>query len=32
MLDQVLIDNSDDYGVALVVAQVHMDLGSVWRG
>ena len=32
MLDQVLIDNSDDYGVALVVAQAHMDLGSVWRG
>ncbi len=32
MLDQVLIDHSEDYGVALVVAQAHMDLGSVWRG
>ena len=32
MLDQVLIDHADDYGVALVVAQAHMDLGSVWRG
>lgn len=32
MLDQVLIDHSEDYGVALVVAHAHMDLGSVWRG
>ena len=32
MLDQVLIDHAEDYGVALVVAQAHMDLGSVWRG
>lgn len=32
MMDQVLIDHADDYGVALVVAQAHMDLGSVWRG
>jgi hypothetical protein len=32
MLDQVLIDHADDYGVALVVAHAHMDLGAVWRG
>lgn len=32
MLDQVLIDHTDDYGVALVVAQAHMDMGAVWRG
>lgn len=32
MLDQVLIDHAGDYGVALVVAQAHMDIGSVWRG
>ena len=32
MLDQVLIDHSEDYGVALIVAHAHMDIGSVWRG
>jgi len=32
MLDQVLIDHAQDYGVALVVAQAHMDIGAVWRG
>lgn len=32
MLDQVLIDQSSNYGVALVVAHAHMDLGFAWRG
>lgn len=31
-LEEVLQDHPDDYGVALVVAQAHVDIGWAWRG
>lgn len=31
-LEEVLDDHPGDYGVALVVAQAHVDIGWAWRG
>lgn len=31
-LEEVLEDHPDDYGVALVVAHTHVDIGWAWRG
>ena len=31
-LEDVLEDNSEDHGVALVVALAHIDIGLTWRG
>lgn len=31
-LEEVLEDHATDYGVALVVAEAHIDIGWAWRG
>lgn len=31
-LEEVLQDHAGDYGVALVVAEAHIDIGWAWRG
>ena len=31
-LEEVLEDEPEDYGLALVVAEAHMDIGWAWRG
>ena len=31
-LEEMLKDHAQDYGVALVVAQAHVDIGWAWRG
>lgn len=31
-LETVLAENPDDYAIAVIVAQAHMDMGWAWRG
>ncbi|MGB7243647.1 MAG: hypothetical protein WBC93_16390 [Sulfitobacter sp.] len=31
-LERVLQDHADDYPIAVIVAQAHMDIGWAWRG